>query len=69
MSLGGGRFGPPLKVERTEKVWNIKDDHGRKRGYHWIYNDSQAFNARQHLRGWLLYYKFYGAERIVEDNT
>lgn len=61
MSLGGGRFGPPLKTERTEKHW-VDDDEWR-----FFYKDQnycKSLIEDYWFYYWLTDFKFYGAERI-----
>lgn len=62
MSLGCGRFGPPLKVERTEKRWppNLNAE----------YFMNKVFSEDIVLVTWLeslISTKFYGAEFIDID--
>lgn len=67
MSLGGGRFGPPLKTEHMNKEWPSKYlGYGRE-----ILKNRTILNRLDYeldLFVWLTDFKFYGAE-YLEDNT
>jgi hypothetical protein len=72
MSLGGGRFGPPLKVERTEKHWKLPSlavfllkDMVRLMGTEYQCENIRLFN---YYVNYLETPRFYGAE-YFENNT
>ena len=63
MALNG--FGPPLKVERTEKHWIDDED------WKYFYKDTnycRELIAEHWLWYWLTDFKFYGAERVEDNN-
>lgn len=65
MSLGGGRFGPPLKVERTEKRWPLfaierKHLMAKAISLYFIKKYSKEYNE------YPINQKFYGAEWIED---